>query len=295
MYTIQGERVENWGWRAGLVSAWLIAFLVGCTRPLPYKARGQVRHRYPHPGHPFTQGLVFDDGTLIESTGLYGESTLRRVDLETGEVLRLRRLSPEYFAEGCTVWNDEVIQLTWKAGTGFVYDKHSFAIEHQFAYTGEGWGLTHDGQRLIMSDGTSHLRFLDPDTFQETGRIQVVDKGEPVRWLNELEWIRQQVWANIWQTSHIARIDPDTGVVLGWIDLSELAASETGGVMNGIAVRGQSVFVTGKHWEGIYEVEVVPTDRAGAWSDRTSGLLSRRSANEISGLTHAGFVPRTSE
>lgn len=240
---------------------------------------------YPHDSAAFTQGLAFDGDSLIESTGLYGESTLRRVDLETGEVLRQKDLPPDYFGEGCTVWGDEIIQLTWKSGTGFVYDKESFAIRRRFTYTGEGWGLTDDGERLIMSDGTSYLRFLDPEAFTELGRVQVLDKGEPVKQLNELEWIRGEVWANVWQTSRIARIDLETGVVLGWIDLTDLAAREPRGVLNGIAAKGQSVFVTGKRWESVYQVEAVPAQGV----ERTPSsrplqrLVNRHPAEEVTG------------
>lgn len=232
--------------------------LGACTSGLPYEAVGTVVREYPHAREAFTQGLVFDGATLYESTGLYGESSLRRVDLETGEVLQIRRLPDQYFAEGCTVWKDQIIQLTWKAGKGFVYDKDTFDIQSEFDYHGEGWGLTHDGQRLIMSDGTSYLRFLDPQTLEETERIQVIDRGEPVTRLNELEWIRDQVWANVWQTPRVARIDAETGEVLGWVDFSGLTQQQPRGVLNGIAVRDQRVFVTGKRWDAMYEVEIEP-------------------------------------
>jgi glutamine cyclotransferase len=211
---------------------------------------------YPHADTAFTQGLVFDGATLYESTGLYGESSLRRVDLETGDVLQIRKLPDRYFAEGCTVWHDEIIQLTWKAGKGFVYDKDTFGIQREFDYPGEGWGLAHNDQQLIMSDGTSYLRFLDPETFEEVDRIQVVDRGEPVTRLNELEWVRGQVWANVWQTPRVARIDAKTGEVLGWIDFSKLTEEQPRGVLNGIATKGQAVFVTGKRWNAIYQVEI---------------------------------------
>ncbi len=250
--TIKGQRV------AATVGAVLALLIAACAPGLPYEARGEVVRAYPHATDAFTQGLVFDGRELYESTGLYGESTLRRVDLETGEVLQLRQLPARYFGEGCTVWGQQIIQLTWKAGVAFVYDKDSFAIESQFTYDGEGWGITHDGERLIMSDGTSYLRFLHPDTFQEAGRVQVVDKGTPVERLNELEWIRGQVWANVWQTPQIARIDAETGEVLGWIDLSALVEKEPAGVLNGIARRGRGIFVTGKRWQHLYRIRVEP-------------------------------------
>ena len=215
---------------------------------------------YPHDPAAFTQGLDFDGRTLYETTGLYGESSLRRVDLETGEVLQMRSLAPELFGEGCTVWEDSIIQVTWKAGVGFVYDRETFEVLDQFSYPGEGWGLTTDGDRLILSDGTSYLRFLDPETFEELGRVQVLDHAEPVVRLNELEWVRGQVWANVWQTPKIVRIDPENGQVLGWIDLTEIAAGQTGGVLNGIAVRGRDIYVTGKRWTSLYEIEVKPAE-----------------------------------
>lgn len=240
------------------VSLWIAFILAACTPELPYQARGRAVRAYPHAREAFTQGLVFDGNTLYESTGLYGESSLRRVDLETGEVLQVQQVSDQYFAEGCTVWDGRIIQLTWKASKGFVYDKETFTIEREFEYEGEGWGLTHDGQQLIMSDGTSYLRFLDPDTFEEIDRIQVVDKGTPVVRLNELEWIRGEVWANVWQTPQIVRIDVKTGEVLGWIDFSELTEKEPRGVLNGIATKGRRIFVTGKRWEALYQVEIEP-------------------------------------
>lgn len=235
-----------------------LILLTACASPLPYETVGRVVRAYPHANEAFTQGLVFHGNTLYESTGLYGESTLRRVKLETGEVVQMRRLPDRYFAEGCTVWNDQIIQLTWKAGRGFVYDKDTFDIRREFGYPGEGWGLTHDDERLIMSDGTSYLRFLDPETFEEMDRIQVIDKGEPVTRLNELEWVRGQVWANVWQTSRVARIDATTGEVLGWVDFSRLTQKQPRGVLNGIATKGKRIFVTGKRWNAIYQVEIEP-------------------------------------
>jgi glutamine cyclotransferase len=236
--------------------------LSACSDALPYHARGEVVGSYAHDDTAFTQGLVFDDDTLYESTGLYGESSLRRVDLETGKVLQIERLPDQLFGEGCTVWKDTIVQLTWKAGIGFVYDKESFAVRRRFSYEGEGWGLTHDGKRLVMSDGTSYLRFLDPGTLEEVERVQVLDKGEPVERLNELEWVNGQVWANVWQTPNVVRINPKNGEVLGWIDFSELTEQEPRGVLNGIARKGRSIFVTGKKWTSIYQVEIKPAESA---------------------------------
>jgi len=238
----------------------LVLALTACSSPLPYHAKGEVIRSYPHDEAAFTQGLVFDGGTLYESTGLYGESSLRRVDLEGGEVLQIQRLPDQLFAEGCTVWQDTIIQLTWRAGVGLIYDRESLAVERRFGYDGEGWGLTHDGKQLIMSDGTSYLRFLDPKTLEETSRVQVLDDGEPVVRLNELEWVDGQVWANVWQAPKVVRIDPENGQVLGWIDFSALTEQEPRGVLNGIAKRRRRIFVTGKRWTSIYEVEIKPAD-----------------------------------
>lgn len=249
-----------------LVIATLSALLLltACANELPYRGVGEVVQAYPHDEEAFTQGLVFDNETLYESTGLYGESSLRRVDLESGEVLQIQRLPDQLFAEGCTVWEDTIVQLTWKAGLGLVYDKETFAVQRRFRYDGEGWGVTDDGQRLIMSDGTSYLRFLDPETFEETDQVQVLDRGEPVDQLNELEWINGQVWANVWQTADIVRVDPESGEVLGWIDLSALTEEQPGGVLNGIASRGRRIFVTGKRWTSVYQVRIVASDPAGS-------------------------------
>lgn len=246
--------------RAFLLALLLVAVLVSCRARLPYRATYRILQQYPHDPAAFTQGLVFDGKTLYEGTGLNGHSSLRRVELETGEVVQIERLSTAYFGEGITVWEDQIVQLTWKSGQGFVYDKETFTLERTFSYEGEGWGLTHDGQRLIMSDGTSWLRFLDPETLSELDRVQVRDKGEPVVRLNELEWVRGQVWANVWQTPRIARIDPETGTVLGWIDFTSLVAQEPAGVLNGIAVRNGDVFVTGKRWSHVYQVKIVPAE-----------------------------------
>jgi glutaminyl-peptide cyclotransferase len=224
----------------------------------------QVVHVYPHDSHAFTQGLICVDGHLYESTGLNGRSSLRMVDLSTGQVLQKYDLPPEYFGEGITDWGSNLIQLTWKAHTGFVYDRFSFSLLRTFKYEGEGWGLTHDKKQLIMSDGTSYLRFLDPNSFRETRRIRVTDEtGLPIEKLNELEYLHGEVYANIWQSDEIVRISPSTGKVLGWIDLSgmidkrELESADA--VMNGIAYDsiGDRLFVTGKLWPKLFEIRVV--------------------------------------
>lgn len=217
---------------------------------------------YPHDRDAFTQGLVYLDDFLYESTGLYGRATLRKVDLASGRVLQMASLLPEYFGEGIAVWGERIVQLTWREEIGFLYNRTSFAQVDAFHYPGEGWGLTHDGVSLIMSDGTAALRFLDPDTLRETGRLQVHDGGRPVIYLNELEYIRGEVWVNVWPTDRIARIAPATGEVLSWIDLSGLLSPEErrqADVLNGIAydAEGDRLFVTGKLWPKLFEIEVV--------------------------------------
>ena len=217
---------------------------------------------YPHDTTTFTQGLVFEDGNIIEGTGLYGQSTLRRVELETGNIIQLRTLSAQFFGEGITVFGDKIIQLTWLNKKGFVYDSNSFELLHEFTYSTEGWGITHDDSRLIMSDGTSTLYFLDPETFQTIGQIEVIDEG-PVARLNELEYINDKIYANIWKEEKIAVINPETGKVTAWIDLTGIDDSEnhnTEEVLNGIAYNRNTdrLFVTGKMWSKLYEIELIP-------------------------------------
>jgi glutamine cyclotransferase len=230
----------------------------------------RVVHVYPHDPEAFTQGLVYHDGHLYESTGLNGRSSIRMVDLATGRVLQRFDLPAEYFGEGLTTWGNELVQLTWKAETGFVYDLFSFALRRSFHYTGEGWGLTHDASELILSDGTSVLRCLDPDSFRETRRISVKDeRGRSVKDLNELEYVEGEIYANVWQTDRIVRISPRGGKILGWLDLSglmdksQLANSDA--VLNGIAYDESShrLFVTGKLWPRLFEITVVTRPAAG--------------------------------
>ena len=227
----------------------------------------RVVNTYPHARDAFTQGLVFDDGLLYEGTGNYGSSTLRKVELETGRILQTRELPPKYFGEGITIYEDKIIQLTWQSHLGFVYDKPSFRLLRDFRYPTEGWGITHDKSRLIMSDGTSILHFLDPETFEETGRIQVKDGSRPVGGLNELEYVRGEIYANVWPTDRVARISPQTGRVVGWIELGGLLTREDltrpVDVLNGIAYdskRGR-LFVTGKWWPRLFEIEIVSRSR----------------------------------
>ena len=216
-----------------------------------------------HDRDAFTQGLAFENGTLFEGTGQYGRSSLRRVDLRTGRVLQVYMLSDEYFGEGIAVFRGSVVQLTWRSGRGFVYDRNSFEVMRDFTYATDGWGITHDGERLIMSDGTSILYFLDPDTFETTGHMQVHDGDTPVSDLNELEFIDGQIYANIHRTENIAMIDPGSGQVTGWIDLSGIWAPEADrqleGVLNGIAYDSANdrLFVTGKLWPRLFEIKLV--------------------------------------
>ena len=258
------------------------ALLAACASlPPPAPAAPQVRapaatplygvrvvRTYPHDRFAYTQGLVYRDGVLYEGTGLPGRSSLRKVDLATGKVLKIRALDAKYFGEGVALWKDRLIQLTWQSGVGFVYDRETFEPIRTFTYPGEGWGLTDDGKRLIMSDGSSVLRFLDPETLRQVGRLPVHDEMGAVDRLNELEFVNGEILANVYETDTIARIDPKTGRVSAWIDLrgllspAELAsinAQEPGGVLNGIAydASGKRLFVTGKLWPKLFEIELV--------------------------------------
>lgn len=226
---------------------------------------------YPHDDGAFTQGLVYSGGELFESTGLYEESSLRRVTLQTGAVQQAVWLADEFFAEGLALWGDRLLQLTWRENTCFIWDAVTFAADGSFPYSGEGWGLTHDGRRLIMSDGSATLSFRDPDTFVELGSVEVTDDGGPVTLLNELEWIRGEVFANKFTTDLIARIDPGTGEVIAWIDLTGLLDPVPPGanVLNGIAWDddGERLFVTGKWWPYLYEIELVGCPELRLFSD----------------------------
>jgi glutamine cyclotransferase len=234
--------------------------------PDPAMYTFRIVHSYPHDRRAFTQGLVYFNGRLYESTGLYGSSSIRLVKLETGEVLRIHNLPERYFGEGIALFDDKIIQLTWKSNLGFVYNRESFDQIREFGYTTEGWGITHDGQKLIMSDGSSTLFFRDPETLRETGRLAVRDRGKPVSNLNELEYIRGKIYANVWQTDRIAQIDPEDGRVTGWIDLTGIVAhldlSQPIDVLNGIAYDGENnrIFVTGKLWPKLFEIELVPSN-----------------------------------
>lgn len=242
-----------------------LAALAGLAAPqraaVPVRAYDVVRS-FPHDPEAFTQGLIYRDGFLFESTGLNGRSSLRKVRLETGEVVQSTRLDTRYFAEGLTDWHNRLVQLTYTTNVAFVYDLRSFALENTFTYSGEGWGLTHDDRRLIMSDGTARLRFLDPETYRETGSITVTAEGRPLDQLNELEMVKGQVYANVWQTNRIAIIQPASGQVTGWIDLTGLLPAGSAGhdVLNGIAYDAarDRLFVTGKLWPRLFEIRLRP-------------------------------------
>ena len=222
-----------------------------------------IVNTYPHDPDAFTQGLIFEDGALYEGTGLLGHSTLRRAELETGAILQIHELPDQFFGEGITIYGDKIIQLTWKSNVGFVYDKNSFDLLQQFNYSTEGWGITHNGTCLIMSDGTSTLHFLDPQTFEEISQLAVFADDDPVTRLNELEYVQGEIYANVWQTDRIARIAPETGRVIGWIDLRGLLTaedrSEPVDVLNGIAYDAEAdrLFVTGKLWPKLFEIELI--------------------------------------
>jgi glutaminyl-peptide cyclotransferase len=235
------------------------------TQPAGIPVYGyQVVHWYPHDTGAFTEGLFYHDGFLYESTGQNGQSSIRKVKLETGEVVRKREISENYFGEGIVNWKDKLYELTWRNQTGFTYNFETFAPLGEFHYPGEGWAMTTDGKRIIMDDGTPDIRFWDPDSLQETGRLHVTADGQPVQNLNELEWVKGEIYANIWQTDRIARIDPASGKVVGWIDCSGLLLPQertpgSDSVLNGIAydAAGGRLFVTGKNWPKLFEIRLV--------------------------------------
>jgi glutamine cyclotransferase len=232
------------------------------AQAVPAPQTFEVVRSYPHDRRAWTQGLFFEDGRLFEGTGKRGHSTLREVDLESGKVLRSTELGDNLFGEGAAPWQDRIIQLTWRAGIGLVYDRDSFERLATFRYPTEGWGITHDGTHLVMGDGSAILRFWDPETFREVRRIEVHAEGRPVTRLNELEYINGEIYANVWQTNLIARINPADGRVVGWVDLAGLLSGEDregADVLNGIAydAAGDRLFVTGKHWPKLFEIKLV--------------------------------------
>lgn len=222
----------------------------------------QIEHRYPHDPQAFTQGLLYHAGHLYESTGLYGHSSLRQVELESGKVTREKTLATLYFAEGLALWEGKLIQLTWKEKTAFVQQLDNFKELHTFHYETEGWGLTQNTEELIMSNGSAILRFLNPQDFSVQREITVTDKETPIPYLNELEWYQGDILANIWYSDKIAQIDAITGTVKYWIDASDLVKKERkeeGSVLNGIAYDAAKdrLFITGKQWSSLYEVKVI--------------------------------------
>jgi len=229
-------------------------------RAAPVQAFTVVK-TYPHDPGAFTQGLVYADGEFLESTGLFGESSLRRVEIATGKVLQRKAIDAQYFAEGLALVGDALVQLTWQSKVGFVYDRKTFTQRRTFQYQTEGWGIAYDAKGgLVMSDGSDRLTFLDPKTYAVTRTLRVTDAGRPVSQLNELEWIEGEIWANVWQTDRVARIAPATGAVTAWVDFSTLwpqaRRTPPADVLNGIAydAAGKRIFVTGKKWPRVYEI-----------------------------------------
>jgi glutaminyl-peptide cyclotransferase len=225
----------------------------------------EVVHTYPHDPTAFTEGLFYLNGYLYESTGLEQHSSIRKVRVETGEVLQKVDIPAQYFGEGIVNWEDRLVSLTWKSQVGFVFDLATLKVQKQFHYQGEGWALTQDGHQLIMSDGSPELRFLNPKTLLETKRIQVTLEGRPIPNVNELEWVKGEIYANVWETNSIVRIDPKDGHIVGVINLTGLLSPSdqvTGpdSVLNGIAYdsKGDRLFVTGKNWPKLFEIRLVP-------------------------------------
>ena len=246
-----------------MVVALLLAGAAGQS-PAPPGApvwRHEVVRSFPHDSHAFTQGLLFRDGFLYESTGRNGESSLRKVEIETGKVVQRLGLGRQYFAEGLAAWGEQLVQLTWDTNIGFVYDRATFKQQRTFTYQGEGWGLADDGTRLVMSDGTPTLRFLNPETLAEVGRVRVLDGPAAVDHLNELEVVKGVIFANVWLTDRIAIIAPASGKVTAWLDLKGLMPAQSDGnaVLNGIAYDAarDRLFVTGKLWPRMFEIRVV--------------------------------------
>jgi glutaminyl-peptide cyclotransferase len=257
-------RFREWGRRL-LLAAFLMAFPFGAGAFAAIPTYGfQVVHTYPHDRTAFTEGLFYLNGYLYESTGLEHQSTIRKETLATAKVLQSRQIAPQYFGEGIINWGDHLIELTWMNHIGFVYDLQGFRLQRTFSYPGQGWDLTQNGHQIIMSDGTPQIRFLDPVTLKEVKRITVTADGAPVVNINGLAWVKGEILANIWLTNTIARIDPVSGKVVGWIDLTGLLGpADTSGVaddvLNGIAydAKDDRLFVTGKRWPKLFEIRLV--------------------------------------
>jgi glutaminyl-peptide cyclotransferase len=248
-----------------------VALLTGAANSRPaadhtvQRSGYEIVRTYPHDSAAFTQGLFYLGGYLYESTGLVSHSSIRRVELRTGKVVQNTAIAAPYFGEGIVNWKDRLISLTWQHHVGWVFDLQKLTVRSEFHYAGEGWGLTQDGRRLIMSDGTAVLRLLDPDTLRQTGQINVTYEGKPVVNLNELEWIKGEIYANVWLTDWIVRIDPSSGRVVGLVDLRGLLSQSdkqqsNADVLNGIAYDREHdrLFVTGKRWPKLFEIRLVP-------------------------------------
>lgn len=239
-----------------------VVALLGLAAPARADTPWTLVATHPHDPAAFTEGLFYLDGALYESTGLEGQSDIRKVALKTGKVEQRRVLDRRYFGEGIVNWKNRIVSLTWRHRQGFVWSLRDFKPLSGFRYEGEGWALTQDGRQIIMSDGTAQLRFLDPETLAETRRITVTWNGRPVDRLNELEYVKDEVWANIWYDTKIARIDPATGAVIDWIDIAPLrkaaGVTDSEAVANGIAYdpAKDRVFVTGKYWPKLFEIRV---------------------------------------
>jgi glutaminyl-peptide cyclotransferase len=266
-----------WAMKARLNASWLTLLVLTIALTIAFGQSAQrsgtkhpeeytfkVVREFPHDPTAFTQGLAYRDGYFYEGTGLHGESSLRQVRMKTGEVVRKVDLAPQFFGEGVALVGNKVVQLTWQSHIGFVYQLSDFRWLRSFSYPGEGWGITANGHEFFMSDGTAEIRVLDSSTFLEKRRFRVHDETSPITQLNELEFVETEIFANVWQTDRIARISPQTGEVAGWIDLTSLLAParrpDPGAVLNGIAYdpRGKRLFVTGKLWPSIFEIQVVP-------------------------------------
>ncbi len=242
----------------------LAAYIVLIHNPpnnKPVNYTYSIVNRYHHDPTAFTEGLVYENGVLYESTGLFGPSSLRKVALETGTVLQEVSLGDDLFGEGITIFGDRIIQLTWQSEKGFAYDKVSFNVTEVFSYRGEGWGITHDETRLIMSNGSSTLSFLDPSTFNVVRTVQVHDGDTPIENLNELEYVNGDIYANVWLQDRIAIINIQTGQVKGWINLTGMYNAQNAdpdNVLNGIAydAQGERLFVTGKRWSQLFEIKL---------------------------------------
>jgi len=258
-----GRRTASWLVTYGIVAIALAVGIWLLTQTQQPRAYGyRILNTFPHDPTAYTQGLVFRDGFLFEGTGKHGESSLRRVEPESGRVLQSHNLSRELFGEGITIFGDRIYQLSWRNGIAIVYDKESFRELKRLRYEGEGWGLTDDGTHLIMSDGSATLRFVDPEDFQVVRRLVVHSQGRRVDQLNELEYVNGEIYANVWYRDYIARISPRTGEVTGWIDLRGLwpKRRDRDDVLNGIAYDAEKdrLFVTGKNWPKLFEIQVVP-------------------------------------